>query len=248
MKPRGIAAAALLCLASPSAVASLNVAQAISSGAQGPPEVPGGARETDCRHVGDRGVGYQFIATCPGRATSPGGRWAVVQQGGDAADVVLADAGGRLLDEIPNLNDATPFVLLWAPKGDWFLANHYQGSGHERLRVFEIVNRTVVERSAVYADAVRTAVARYPCLGRTATVFASGWRWSRDGRRIAMTVYARPDACLVERGPGKWVPDGDWEVLWMIGHAATGRIDPASVRVRVDGVGEMPSDGPYAEL
>ena len=211
---------------------------------------PGGALDTACSHVGDGlgGPGYQFIATCPGRATSPDGRWAVVQPGGDAGGVTLTDAEGKLLDEIPGLNDAMPFVLHWAPKGDWFFANHYQGSTHERLRVFEIVNRVAVERSAIFADAVRTAVARYPCLGRSAQIFASGWRWSRDGRTIAMTVYARPDACFVERGPGNWVPDGDWEVLWMIGDAATGRIDPASVRVRPDGVGEMPSDGPYAEL
>ncbi len=34
----------------------------------------------------------------------------------------------------------------------------------------------------------------------------------------------------------------------MIGDAETGRIDPASVRVRPNGTGPMPTDGPYARL
>lgn len=211
---------------------------------------PGGALDTDCSHVADGlgGSGYQFIATCPGRAVAPDARWAVVQREGEGGGIILVSEGERLLDEIPALTDAMPFVLYWSPDSTWFFANHYQGSSMERLRVFEIVNRTVVERSAVYAAAIRTAVARYPCLGRGAAVYASGWRWSRDGRRIAMTVYARPDACHVETRPGVWEPAGRWEVLWMIGDAETGRIDPASVRVRQDGVGAMPADGPYASL
>ena len=139
-------------------------------------------------------------------------------------------------------------MLYWSPDSAWLFANHYRGSTMERLRVFQIVNRTVVERSAVYAEAIRTAVARYPCLGRSAAVYASGWRWSRDGRRIAMTVYARPDACHVQTGRGIWEPAGRWEVLWMIGDAASGRIDPASVRIREGGAAPIPTDGPYASL
>ena len=211
---------------------------------------PGGAFDRDCSHAG-RGLddrGYRFITSCAGRAVSSDGRWAVVRGEGDQGSVTLRDAEDRLLDDIPNLNDAMPFILHWSPHGDWFFANHYQGSSLERLRVFEIVNRTAVERSGVYANAIRAAVDRYPCLGRSASVFASGWQWSRDGRRIAMTVYARPNACLVERGEDNWVPDGEWHVLWMIGDVRTGRIDPASVRVRRNGVGRMPNDGPYAEL
>ena len=44
---------------------------------------------------------------------------------------------------------------------------------------------------------------------------ASGWRWSRDGRRILLVAYSRPDACALE--PGEKGPAGDWEALWMIG-------------------------------
>ena len=213
-----------------------------------PAALPGGALDRDCAHVGDvLGPGYRFIGACPGRAASPDRRWAVANRPGDGG-IVLVDSAGRPLDEIATFNDAMPFVLFWSPDSTWLFANHYQGSGLERLRVFEIVNRTAVERSAVYANAIRTAVERYPCLGRDAQVYASGWRWSRDGRRIVLTVYARPDACLVQTRRGVWEPAGEWEVLWMIGEAEGGRIDPASVRVRPDGVGPMPTDGPYAAL
>ena len=215
-----------------------------------PSAYPGGALDTDCSHVADglAGPGYQFIVGCPGRAIAPNGRWAVEQAPGEAGGVRLSDPQGRLLDDIPSLMDGMPFVLAWSPRSDWFFANHYQGSSMEQLRVFQIVNRDAIERSAVFAEATRVAVERYPCLSRTATVYASGWRWSGDGRRIAMTVYSRPDACLVERGRGDWVPDGNWEVLWMIGDVGSGHIDPASVRVRPNGVGPMPTDGPYATL
>jgi hypothetical protein len=228
---------------------SLMLASALSAQSAPPPN-PGGAFDTDCAHVanGLGDPGYQFIVTCPGRANAPDGRWAVVQRAGEEGGVRIEDAEGHPPDEIPNLMDGMPFVLFWSPRSDWFFANHYQGSDNERLRVFQIVNRQAIERSDIFAEATRIAVARYPCLARNAHVFASGWRWSRDGRRIAMTVYARPDACLVERGRNNWVPDGNWEVLWMIGDVTSGHIEPASVRVRPDGVGPMPTDGPYASL
>jgi len=208
----------------------------------------GKAPELDCRGLGrERNVpAYGFHPPCPGRALAPNGQWAVEVVAG-ASGVRLATADGQLLDEIPNLADSMPFVLYWSPRSDWFFANHYLGSDLERLRVFQIVNRQVIERSSLYAYATTEMVRRYPCFGRRGTVVASGWRWSRDGRRVAMIVYARPDAC--------WDYDGtqrqstpDWEPLWMIGDAETGRIDPASVRIRRGGVGDMPADGPYAAL
>ena len=246
MKAGGILAAALLCLASPSAVASLDVDQTVSSDAQDPPAIRGGALDTDCSHVGERGTGYQFIVTCPGEAKSPDSRLAVVQAGDESGHVYLADATGKLLDDLPSLMDSMPFVLVWAPRGNWFFANHYLGSGQERLKVFEVVNGNAVERSAIFAEATRTMVGRYPCLARGGSVAASGWRWSRDGRRIALVAYARPDACHFETRPGLWEPRGTWQSLWMIGEAETGRIDPASVRVRPGGVGAIPTDGSYA--
>ena len=212
--------------------------------------IPGGALDADCSHVADGlgGPGYQFIATCPGKSIAPNGKWAVTKEGGESGAVTLAEAQGQELDEIPNLTNDMPFVVMWSPRSNWFLANHYLGSGLDRLRIFEIVNRSAIERSDVFADATRQIVRRYPCLGRTATVDASGWKWSRDGRRIAMTVYSRPDACWVDDPNGQGHVDGDWEVLWMIGDVETGKIDPASIRVRKNGTGPFPTTGPYADF
>jgi hypothetical protein len=211
--------------------------------------VPGGALDTDCAHVagGLGGPGYQFIVGCPGRSESPDGRSAVVLRGGEGGGVILTGRDGRLQDEIPNLADAMPFVLFWSPRSNWFFANHYLGSGLDRLRVFEIVNGSAIERSAVFAEATKRMVRRYPCLGRGASIVASGWKWSRDGRRIAMIVYARPDSCGNFDAQGNWQVGPNWHRLWMIGDVESGRIDPASVRIRRDGE-PMPTDGPYATL
>lgn len=163
--------------------------------------------------------------------------------------VMLEGPKGEELDSLPNLTNAMPFVLFWSPQSDWFFANHYEGSSLERLKVFQIVSRTAIEQSDVYADAVRQAIERYPCLGRRAAVHASGWKWSRNGRRIAMTVYARPDACLVDDRPrGSSHHAGNWEVLWMIGDVETGKIDPTSIRIRENGTAPFPTTGPYANF
>ena len=212
------------------------------------PDMRGTALDTDCSHGGANGAGYQFIATCPGKAVSPDGKWAIVTSSGEEGGARLESAGGKLEDELTALRDSMPFGVYWSPRSDWFFVNHYLGSGQDRLRVFEIVNRTAIERSSVFASATRVAVARYPCLAHHASIVASGWRWSRDGRRIAMAVYARPDACHVEGPPREWHPIGEWEVLWMIGDVESGNIDLKSVRVRADGVGPLPTDGPYARL
>lgn len=213
---------------------------------------PGGAFDVDCSHVGRGlgGPGYQFILTCPGRSVAPNGRWAVEQKGGEPGGVSLADAEGKGLDDLPQLMDGMPFVLFWSPRSDWFFVNHYQGSSMEQLRIFQIVNREVVERSAVFAGAIRIMVDRNPCLARpeSGTVFASGWRWSRDGRRIALVAYAHPAACIPPAANRAGRDDEEVETLWMVSDARSGRIDPASVRPRPGGVGAMPTDGPYAGL
>jgi hypothetical protein len=204
------------------------------------------ALRLDCSQGGRQADGgFQFLPPCEGRAASPDGAFAVaIGRKGDGG-VRLVDARGRLLDDIRSLDDAMPFVVFWAPNSRWFFANPYLGSGLERLRVFEIVNRSAIERSAVFAEATRVMVHHYPCLAIHARLVASGRRWSRDGRRIALVAYARPDACHVEVRPGLWRPAGNWESLWMIGDVPTGRIDPASVRVRKN-AGPFPKDGPYA--
>lgn len=207
----------------------------------------GQAMDTGCDGVVGRvkgSTGYRFHPPCPGRSVAPNRRWAI-ETGGEGG-VRLANMAGETLDEIPNLADAMPFVVHWSSRSDWFFANHYLGSGSERLRVFQIVNRKVIERSAVFASATEEMVRRYPCLGRRADVHATGHGWSGDGSRIALAGYARADACLVERGTGNEVADGNWEPMWMIGDAVTGRIEPGSVRVQAGGRRNLPSDGPYA--
>jgi len=225
---------------------SAEPAQAAALPSEPPPVVRGGALDTDCSHVGDEGYGYQFIVTCPGKALSPDGRFVVEQEGGKTSEIFVSDREGRKLETLYALMDGMPFVVMWSPKGDWFAANHYLGSGSDRVRLFQVFNTMAVERSAVFAEAARTITARYPCLARGASIYASAWKWSLDGRRVAMAVYARPDACLVKTRMDRWEPDGDWEVLWVIGDVESGRIDPASVRVRANGVGPMPDKGPYA--
>ena len=207
----------------------------------------GQAIEADCSAVGREpgASAYAFHPPCAGRSIAPNGRWGV-EVLANTGFVRLAGPDGLTIDDLPSLTDGMPFVLEWSPRSDWFFVNHYLGSGNERLRVFQIVNRSVVERSALFAAVTEEMVRRYPCLGRTATVHATGHRWSGDGSRIALAAYARADACLVERGRGNWVVDGNWEPLWMIGNAETGRIDPASISVQTGGSRHPPSDGPYA--
>jgi hypothetical protein len=211
---------------------------------------PGGALDIDCSHVGHGlgSSGYQFIDTCAGRSVAPNRRWALVQRAGDNATVTLTNAKGLILDEIPNLSDGMPFVIMWSPRSNWFFANHYLGSDLDRLQIFEIVSRTVIERSDIFADATRMMVKRYPCLARNAMVVASGWKWSKNGQRIAMIVYARSDACWIEESDGRGHHAGHWDDVWMIGDIRTGKIDPASVRIRANGTASFPTTGPYAEF
>lgn len=204
------------------------------------------APSLDCSQAGRRpDGGYQFLSPCEGRAVSPGGALAVAI--GSKGGVMLVDARGRALDALPSLDDAMPFVVFWAPNSRRFFVDHYLGSGLERLRVFEIVNRAAIERPALFHEATRVMVRHYPCLGPRGKVVASGRRWSRDSRRIALVAYARTDACFVESRPGEWRPAGHWEALWMIGDAVSGRIDPASIRIRGNG-DAIPGEGPYRRL
>jgi hypothetical protein len=201
----------------------------------------------DCGSVGrEPGLSaYTFQPPCAGRSIAPNGRWGIEMIARTGA-VRLAGADGLTIDDIPNLQDGMPFVLEWSPRSDWFLANHALGRGEERLRLFQLVNRSVVERSALFAEASREMVRRFPCLGREGDVRASGRRWSADGRRVALVAYAPSDACLVRRGAGDFAVEGDWQPLWMIGEVESGRIDPESIRARPGGIGDVPSDGPYA--
>lgn len=201
----------------------------------------------DCEAVGREpgATAYAFHPPCAGRSIAPNGRWGV-EVIASTGVVRLAGPDGLTIDDIPSLTDGMPFVLEWSPRSDWFFVNHSLGRGEERLRVFQIVNRSVVERSALFAEATREMVRRFPCLARNGEVRASGRSWSGDGRRIALAAYAPTDACLVQRGPGDFAVEGEWQPLWMVGAAESGRIDADSVRVRPGGSGDLPSEGPYA--
>ncbi len=207
----------------------------------------GRARNVDCSAVGRQpgASAYAFQPDCAGRSIAPNGRWGVEMIAG-TGNVRLAGPDGRTIDDIATLADGIPFVLEWSPGSDWFFVNHALGRGEERLRLFQIVNRSVVERSALFAEASREMVRRFPCLGRGGEVRASGRRWSSDGRRVALVAYAPADACLVRRGAGDFAIAGAWEPLWMIGEVESGRIDPDSVRADAGDITDLPPDGAYA--
>ena len=207
----------------------------------------GRMRDADCSGVGREpgASAYTFQSPCAGRSIAPNGRWGVEMIAPTGA-VRLAGPDGLSIDDIASLADGLPFVLEWSPRSDWFFVNHSLGRGEERLRLFQIINRSVVERSALFAEASREMVRRFPCLGRGGEVRVSGRRWSADGSRVALVAYAPADACLVRRGAGDFAVEGDLQPLWMIGEVESGRIDPATVRTHAGGIAELPSDGPYA--
>ncbi|MDF7775048.1 hypothetical protein P1X14_07310 [Sphingomonas sp. AOB5] len=203
-----------------------------------------GAFQTDCRLGGEQTEGsYQFVVECPGKAWSPDRRFAVVQRPYRQKQPVveLQDARGRTLTRFPTLTDEMPFTVHWAPNSRRFFVNHYVGSSMSVLRVFEIVGQRAVERRALPDAAVRIATRRYPCLPPH-QVLPNGARWTRDSQRIVLVTISRPDAC-----GDFYQPRGDWQSLWMIGDMATGRIDPASIRVDRGNTGlTMPRDGAYS--
>lgn len=209
----------------------------------------GRAAEPDCSAVGREpgASAYTFQSPCAGRSIAPNGRWGV-EMIARTGEVRLAGPDGLTIDDIASLADGMPFVLEWSPRSDWIFVNHAVGRGEERLRLFQIVNGSVVERSALFAEASREMVRRYPCLGRAGAVRVSGRRWSADGGRVALVAYAPTDACLVRRGAGDFAVEGEWQPLWMIGEAESGQIDPDSVRASAGGLAEIPTDGPYAAL
>lgn len=198
-----------------------------------------GALQIDC-DLGGKGAGggYQFVATCAGRAVSPDQRLAIVQRAYDDAQppIELQDAAGRTLATLPSLSDDMPFAVFWSPTSRWFFVNHHVGSFMDVMQVFEVVDGKAVERPALPAQAARIATRRYPCLPRNA-VLPNGARWTRDGRAIVLVTISRPDACET----------GKWEPLWMIGQADGGGVDAKSIRVQPDDRPlSAPEDGPYA--
>jgi hypothetical protein len=189
-------------------------------------------RDTDGR--------YAFSGDCGGQAPASDGAFLVVKNPGNGAGVGVVRAGnGMAIGDLGLLDDGMGFTILWSPRPRWFVADHYLGSGLAQAHIFEIVDGALVPRPRLIEEARRLLRAHGPCLPVEQLVIASV-RWSGDGKRIVLVAGARPDAC------GQ---SGDWDWLWMIGDPATGRVDPASVRVIPDPPpASLPKDGPYATL
>lgn len=213
-----------------------------------PPEAKAqvGALETDCNRGGPQSNGsYQFVATCEGRSLSPDGQFAVVQRAYDDEQppIELQTSQGLTLSTLPSLSDDMPFSVSWSPTSQWFYVNHHVGSFMDVLQVFEIVDRTAVERPELVAAAVKIATGRYPCL-QAAAVLPAGARWTADGHEIVLVTVSRPDAC----SPDHSKHPGRWRSLWMMGDVRTGAINRTSIRVQPDdGPFQPPGDGVYAK-
>ncbi len=205
-----------------------------------------GALSIDCKASGftrDRSA-YQFVATCPGRATSPDRRLVVVQRAYDDRQppIVVQDAAGRTLGRLSSISDDMPFVVLWSPDSHWIAVNHHVGSFMDELRLFEIVGEKIIERPGLVKAAKYQAVRRYPCLTSSA-VLPKAMRWSKDSRRLVLVTISSLYACSDNAKKGDWWP------LWMVADVGTGRIDPASIRVdKADGPLKEPSETRYRLL
>lgn len=182
--------------------------------------------------------GYRFLPRCHGQAPSFDRAYYVVKNAGIGTGVGLVrGGGGESLADLATLDTGAPFTLFWSPVDHRFFANQQHADAPERFSLFAVRDGRIAGQPGLDAAARDALRARRPCLA-AGDVAVSGIRWSRDGRRIALLVYARREACG---------GTGNWRRLWMIGDPATGRIDPGSVRVR-HGRAPLPADGPYAAL
>ena len=157
----------------------------------GPAEAIGPVLSLDCDGVGREpgASAYTFRPPCAGRSIAPNRRWGV-EAIADTGAVRLAGPDGRTIDDIATLADAMPFVLEWSPRSDWFFVNHSLGGGHERLRLFQIVNRSVVERSA-------------PALNPSGSNSAA-WSWFPSSvtlHRPRATAYSKAHRAMREHAP-----------------------------------------------
>jgi hypothetical protein len=216
-----------------------------------------GALDADCGNSGANPEGsIQFMPMCPRSATSPDGRWKIIQTratGGEQEiyDVRIENASGRLIGSIPALNDHMPFVLRWSPRRDWFLINHWLGSGLEQPRVFQVTPSRVVEHRRHLDAGLAQAHRISPCLPiDKMEASGSGVRWSRDGRQLAWVYATRPDMCVFYGDmTGSIPPDKQWKPFMMISDVESGAIIDGSVRLLPDdGEWNFPTDGPYANF
>jgi hypothetical protein len=213
----------------------------MQSGGVAPGDRLPAAPPEESRCVGERRVshgGYRFLPRCHGQAPSFDGHYYVVKNAGIGTGVGLVRGGsGESLADLATLDAGAPFTLFWSPTEHRFFANQREPGSPERFHLFAVERDRPVGSDALSIAATEILRARRACL-TAADIAVSGIRWSSDGRRIALLVYARREAC---GGTGNWRP------LWMIGDARTGRIDTGSLRVR-HGRAPLPADGPYVTL
>lgn len=215
-----------------------------------------GSLDDNCNNSGaNPDGGTQFILTCPQASSSPDGRWKLVQTPPVGPEenysVLIETHDGRRVGAVPDLNDHMPFVLYWSPRPDWFLVNHWQGSGLQRPRVFQIAGDRVIEHDAFLKRGEDKARELSPCLPPAKAwlwVTGDGLRWSKDGRRLAWAFDTRPDMCFSEAERiGPVPPARQWKPFAMISDVETGAIVDGSVRLLPsDAKWDFPADGPYA--
>lgn len=211
-----------------------------------------GALQTDCKLGGPIGtVGYQFVATCAGRALSPDKRFAIVQHAYTTTQrpIELQDWRGRVLAKIPSLSDDMPFAVLWSPRPRWFVVNHHVGSFQDRPEVYEIAGDRVIRHGGITREARKQAIHLSPCLRKVRWDFVRGdvMAWSRDGKRIVRAFTTDTDACMGPKGLGPVPRKEQWKAFWMISDAATGLVLPGSIRIIPDDKTQyFPSDKLYA--
>lgn len=229
---------------------------ALSGGGEAERYVSHGAFDMDCTHSGKNSDGsVQFILTCPQSSMSPDGRWLFVQTPAvgpeEVYDVLIENRNGTPVGEVPNLDDAMPYALLWAPRHDWFMVNHHRGSGLQRPRLFEITPKGIVEHDRHLRAAAAKAREISPCLpaGDHWTT-GDGLKWSKDGRRIAWIFETRPDMCVfLTHREGPIPPDKRWKAFLMISDVESGALIADSIRILpVDGKWSFPDDGPYRDF
>lgn len=219
----------------------------------GPATAQVGALQTDCNLGGAGPIGYQFVSTCAGRATSPDKRFAIVQHAYTArqSPIELQDARGRVVTKLPQLTDDMPFAVIWSPRPNWFLVNHHVGSFMDRPEVYEIKAGRVLRHQGITHEARKQAIRISPCLRNVDPDFVMGDAigWSRDGKRIAWYFETNIDACMGPRETGPVPLKDRWKAFWMISDAATGAIVTGSIRIIPDDASDyFPGDKLYAEF
>ncbi len=177
------------------------------------------------------GAPYVFSGDCKGEARSPDGRFVIVKNGRICDWVgMVRGSDGASLDDLGLLDDGKGFTIGWAPGGGWFFANH-AFDGVDQVQVYRMDADHMTRWDSLAGAAQQAAAAHAGCSAH-ATIGLTARRWSRDGQH--MVLLARPDAAHCR----------DSAALWMIGDAASGTVDPASLRSGDPKT--MPKDGAYA--